>query len=214
MNALIFERLGPRSRIQRFLGPKPELPEHDLSALSAVDGSRHFGVIAFAGSPESPVGVARYVRSDEDFEVAETAIEVVDEWQRRGVGRLLLAALRARALEAGVRRFEWFALDSNRAGAPLVARPFFNVLTGAEDAQVIAAPGRSFGGIDVFSDSRFWGAEGNLRTNCWCGPYTSGDLLGGYRHLQLDETLNVSGATASRPCGTFSSRSLPCASVT
>jgi GNAT superfamily N-acetyltransferase len=113
--ALIFERLGPQSRIQRFLGPKPELPDHDLIALSAVDGSRHFGVIAFAGSPESPIGVARCVRSDEDFEVAETAIEVVDEWQRRGVGRLLLAALRARALEAGVRRFEWFALDSNRA---------------------------------------------------------------------------------------------------
>jgi len=54
-----------------------------------------------------------------DSEVAEVAIEVIDEWQRRGVGKLLSAELRLRALEAGVRRFEWRVLESNRAVAAL-----------------------------------------------------------------------------------------------
>jgi len=52
--------------------------------------------------------------------VAETAIEVVDDWQRRGIGRLLIAELRLHAVRAGIRHFEWFAFESNRAVAALV----------------------------------------------------------------------------------------------
>jgi GNAT superfamily N-acetyltransferase len=54
-----------------------------------------------------------------DHEVAETAIEVVEDWQRRGIGRLLIAELRVRALRTGIRRFEWFAFESNHAVAAL-----------------------------------------------------------------------------------------------
>lgn len=53
-------------------------------------------------------------------EVAETAIEVVDDWQRHGIGRLLIAELRVHAAAAGIRQFEWFAFESNRAVAALV----------------------------------------------------------------------------------------------
>jgi GNAT superfamily N-acetyltransferase len=119
---LILERLGAESRVQRFLAPRPMLSERDLSFVRGVDAVDHAGVIAFAGSPASPIGAAHYVRTD-DPEVAETAIEVVDGWQRRGVGRLLIAELRVRALRAGIRHFEWFAFESNRAVAAL-ARDF------------------------------------------------------------------------------------------
>jgi GNAT superfamily N-acetyltransferase len=51
--------------------------------------------------------------------VAEIAVEVIDDWQRRGVGRSLLAELRMSALRAGCRRLEWFAFESNRAVAAL-----------------------------------------------------------------------------------------------
>jgi GNAT superfamily N-acetyltransferase len=115
---MILERLGPRSRIQRFLAPRPVSSGRDLAITSSVDGWNHAGVIAFAGSPALPVGAAHYVRTD-DHEVAETAIEVVDDWQRRGIGRLLIAELRVRALRAGIRRFEWFAFESNHAVAAL-----------------------------------------------------------------------------------------------
>jgi GNAT superfamily N-acetyltransferase len=54
-----------------------------------------------------------------DFVVAEIAVEVVDDWQRRGVGRLMVAELRTRALRAGCRRWEWLAFESSRAAAAL-----------------------------------------------------------------------------------------------
>jgi GNAT superfamily N-acetyltransferase len=115
---LIFTRLGPQSRVQRFLAPRPVISERDLSGLVDVDGWQRAGVIAFAGSPAAPVGAAHYVRT-EDPELAETAIEVVENWQRRGIGRLLIAELRRHALTAGIRRFEWFAFGSNPAVATL-----------------------------------------------------------------------------------------------
>ena len=114
--ASILEQLGWQSRLQRFLAPRPILSERDLSTITRVDGFDRAGTIAFAGS--SPIGAAHYVRTAEP-EVAEIAVEVVDDWQRRGVGRSLLAQLRLSALRAACRRLEWFAFESNRAAAAL-----------------------------------------------------------------------------------------------
>ena len=90
---VILDGLGPESRLQRFLAPRPVLTARDLSMIASADGTDHVGVIALAVSPATPIGAAHYVRS-EDPETAETAIEVVDTWQRRGIGRLLIAELR------------------------------------------------------------------------------------------------------------------------
>jgi GNAT superfamily N-acetyltransferase len=114
----VHARLSPQSRTQRYLGPKPVLLPADVARLTAVDGSGHVALIALAHHPPIPVGIARYVRT-ESSETAEVAIEVIDAWQRRGVGRLLLAALRERALRAGIRRVTWTAFDGNRAAAAL-----------------------------------------------------------------------------------------------
>ena len=89
-----------------------------MSIITRVDGVEHIGVIALAVSPSSPIGAAHCVRTD-TASVGEAAIEVVDDWQRRGVGRLLIAELRMLALRAGIQHFEWYALESNRAVARL-----------------------------------------------------------------------------------------------
>jgi hypothetical protein len=74
------------------------------------------------------------------------------------------------------------------SGAPVIARPFFNVLTGAEDAYVITAPAELLGGIDIFSDSRFWGAEANLVAgSLYRGGRLRADLLAGFRYLGLKD---------------------------
>ena len=114
----ILSRLGPQSRLQRFLAPRPVISEHDLCGLVDIDGWHRGGTIAFGGSPASPVGAAHYVRTD-DRELAETAVEVVDHWQGRGIGRLLIGELREQALTVGIRRFEWYAFGSNLAVAVL-----------------------------------------------------------------------------------------------
>ena len=59
------------------------------------------------------------MRLDEAFDVAELAIEVVDGWQRRGVGMALMAALAERARAAGIRRFHVSMLRENRAARKL-----------------------------------------------------------------------------------------------
>ncbi len=83
---------------------------------------------------------------------------------------------------------------SNRTdGAPVIARPFYNVLTGQEDALIVTGPadalgGRYLGGVDLFGDSRTWGGEANLLFNVAAAPTLRWDLIAGFRYLgQKDE---------------------------
>jgi protein lysine acetyltransferase len=116
--AFSFRRLGAQSRFQRFLGAKPELSARELHYLTNVDHWHHDALIAFSPVPRTPIGVCRYIRGD-GFDVADIAVEVSDAWQRRGIGRALLHALRERALAAGIRRFTATALAENQAALKL-----------------------------------------------------------------------------------------------
>ncbi len=118
--AFTFARLGERSRYQRFLRVKEALTPPELDRLLAVDHWHHEALIAFSPPPRAPIGVARYVRADR-FDHAEVALEVVDAWQRRGVGSALLAALAERACAAGIRFLVGIALTDNH-GARGVGR--------------------------------------------------------------------------------------------
>jgi acetyltransferase len=116
--AFAFGRLSPQSRYQRFFTAKPELAPQELARLMNVDHWHHEALIAFSPPPRSPIGIARYVRLD-DFEAAEVAVEVVDSWQRQGVGRALIARLTERARAAGIRRFHMSMLRDNHAARAL-----------------------------------------------------------------------------------------------
>jgi RimJ/RimL family protein N-acetyltransferase len=118
--AFTFGHLGERSRYQRFFTTKPELSSRELAWMVNVDHWHHEGLIAFSPPPRAPVGIARYVRLEE-FDTAEVAIEVVDGWQRHGVGTALMAALSQRALAAGIVRFRASMLRENKAARALVA---------------------------------------------------------------------------------------------
>ena len=64
--------------------------------------------------------MARFVRLSED--VAEPAVSVVDEWQGRGVGSLLLDELANRAWEEGIRFFAAPVLAENETAISLMSR--------------------------------------------------------------------------------------------
>jgi hypothetical protein len=81
-----------------------------------------------------------------------------------------------------------FAASSN--GAPLLARPFFDLNAGTEFSQVTVGPGTA-GGITVSSPTRLWGADGNVRYNLASDATYRVDLLGGVRYLSLQEGLNI-----------------------
>jgi GNAT superfamily N-acetyltransferase len=61
------------------------------------------------------VGVARYIRDPERADRAEAAVAVVDEWQGKGLGRVLLSHLARQARRHGIRTFTATLLTENRA---------------------------------------------------------------------------------------------------
>jgi GNAT superfamily N-acetyltransferase len=109
-----FERLGEESRYRRFLSSKKELSAAELDYFVDVDHGDHEAIIAIDQLSGEAVGVARYVRSNDDAEVAELAVTVIDDWQGRGLGRVLLTRLTDRARREGVRRFSAVVLGQNR----------------------------------------------------------------------------------------------------
>jgi GNAT superfamily N-acetyltransferase len=108
-----FEHLSPESRYRRFLTPMHELDERTLRYLTDLDHRDHEAMFALDESGEG-VGVARYVRSAARPDTAEVAVAVVDSWQGRGLGTLLLQAISARARDEGVRTLTALMLASNR----------------------------------------------------------------------------------------------------
>jgi acetyltransferase len=94
----LFDRLGDESRLRRFGAAKPRLTQSDLAQLARVDATHHVLVAHVSGDPR-PAGIARLVR---DGSSAEVACAVADEWQGRGIGRVLLEELATLARAAGI----------------------------------------------------------------------------------------------------------------
>src|SRR5207302_10040209 len=77
------------------------------------------------------------------------------------------------------------------SGAPVLARPFYNVNLNAEDSELVAFPSRVTGAVRVSLDSQLWGAEANLVGVVCDDCCRTVSLFGGFRYAQLDEGLGV-----------------------
>lgn len=108
-----FEHLSPESRYRRFMGPHNQLSEHELHYLTDVDHVTHEAIVALDAETGAGIGVARYVADPAHPQRAEMAVTVIDDWQGRGVGTVLLDALIQRARENGVTRFTASVLATN-----------------------------------------------------------------------------------------------------
>ncbi len=116
-----FARLSPESRYRRFFTAMPRLPEATLERLLHTDGWNHVALgLETAAKPREGVAVARFIRLPDAPDTAEAAIAVVDHMQRRGLGKLLLAALAAAARERGITRFRFEVQRDNEAVAALL----------------------------------------------------------------------------------------------
>jgi RimJ/RimL family protein N-acetyltransferase len=116
----MFGRLSERSRMQRFLGPKPTLTDSDLARFTRVDHRSHEALAAIDVSDYSIIAIARYVRSRAGEETAEVACEVVDDWQGHGVGRALSALLIERARASSIHKLTASTFSDNRAATALL----------------------------------------------------------------------------------------------
>ncbi len=109
-----FERLSAEARYRRFLAATPELTEDMVRYLTDVDHHDHEAIVATDEQTGEGVGVARYVRNVTRPDTAEVAVTVIDEWQGRGLGTILLEVLGERARAEGVKRFTAMMLASNQ----------------------------------------------------------------------------------------------------
>lgn len=87
------EGLSPASRHFRFMGTFKSPSEALLTQLTDIDSSVDAALIALTcdGAAQSEVGVARFCRQPDGS--AEVAVTVSDDWQRKGLGTILMQQL-------------------------------------------------------------------------------------------------------------------------
>jgi GNAT superfamily N-acetyltransferase len=112
--------LSPASRRLRFMSPVENLSRSQLAYLTEIDHESHMAWGVTAGG--QPVAVGRLVRLATSPEVAEIAITVVDEWQRRGIGQILVRVLAEIGRSVGIQRFAFEALPENKGIVRLLGR--------------------------------------------------------------------------------------------
>lgn len=110
-------QLSPASRYHRFHAAVAELSPDELRDLTEVDHVNHLAWIALDPTlPEQPaVGVARCIRLPQEPHTAEVAVTVLDAYQGRGLGTLLLELLSESAAAQDIRTFRAYVLEDNEA---------------------------------------------------------------------------------------------------
>jgi GNAT superfamily N-acetyltransferase len=117
-----FERLSDESRYLRFMGYKKVLSVRDLEFFTELDHADHEAIGALDPFTGDGLAVARYTRFAHDRCSAEAAVVVIDAWQGRGLGTVLLERLVERAREHGIERFRATLFTDNKAMLALFQR--------------------------------------------------------------------------------------------
>jgi RimJ/RimL family protein N-acetyltransferase len=108
--------MSERTVYFRFFSPIKRMSDALAHRLAVVDYNDRFALVGTTHKPagkERIVGVARYDRVPK-ADVAEVAVAVIDEFQRRGLGGALLAILARVAREHGIKIFTLIVLPENR----------------------------------------------------------------------------------------------------
>jgi GNAT superfamily N-acetyltransferase len=110
------KNLSEQSRYFRFLAPLQKLTGDQLRHLTELDHFDHEAWAAFdsEGDEQRVLGVARYIRLEQEPEVAEAAVAVIDSHQNRGLGTLLTGMLIISAIKNGIRCIRGFVHSDNR----------------------------------------------------------------------------------------------------
>ena len=108
--------MSERTVYFRFFSPIKRMSDALAHRLAVVDYNDRFAIVASTHRPsakERIVGVARYDRA-RGTDVAEVAVAVIDEFQRRGLGSVLLTELARVGRTHGIKTFQLIVLPENR----------------------------------------------------------------------------------------------------
>lgn len=151
-----FDSLSFESRLFRFFTPIASLDEEMLRYFLEVDQKQRFAWCALDHSlPHQPlVGTVRFVRSAENPEIAEFGLEVIDDYQNRGIGKILFLLLYNLARMEGIQILKTQVYPTNRRFLNFLSR--LGITAQLQDGMVTVA-------FPVFQDdllfSQFWPNE-------------------------------------------------------
>jgi RimJ/RimL family protein N-acetyltransferase len=126
--AVAFGRMSDRSRLRRFLGPKPKLSSAELAYLTEIDHVTHEALAAIDPDDGTIVGVARYAEERDTPGTADLAMFVVDAWQGQGIGTALGQRLVRLADANGIARLTATTFADNRAARAVLRKLGFTTV--------------------------------------------------------------------------------------
>ncbi|SFG99683.1 Acetyltransferase (GNAT) domain-containing protein [Palleronia marisminoris] len=103
-----FARLSPQSRVFRFLRAIERLEARDIETFTHPDHTNHEAIGALVEDSETlvPAGIGHFFRAPTALDRAELALTVIDPYQQKGLGSLILGRLLQRAATVGIRRLD------------------------------------------------------------------------------------------------------------
>jgi len=131
----LYDRLSRFTAYQRFFAAMNRLPPDWAHFLANVDYRRRLALVVENPSDGKLVAVARYECTDRP-DTAEIAFVVLDEWQSRGLGGMLISDLLSAAEARGIRQFVAYVLADNTRMISLIER-FTDVLEHTVESGVI-----------------------------------------------------------------------------
>jgi acetyltransferase len=129
--------LSPESRRFRFMDTLRELTPAMLVRFTQIDYDREMAFVATVQreGKEVEVGVCRYI-TNPDAVTCEYAVVVADDWQRRGLGRRMMAVLIEVARRRGLEAMIGHVMSGNRGMLQLSQDMGFVVSNSSDDPQV------------------------------------------------------------------------------
>lgn len=116
--------LSMKSRYFRFFSPIIKLTDAQLHNFTEIDQHNHVAWIALAhNEPEQHgVGIARFIRIQNQPAIAEFGLVVIDSYQHRGLGTALLAVLDRIASIKSIEILRGFVLADNSVMSSWLSR--------------------------------------------------------------------------------------------
>lgn len=107
--------LSSESRYFRFFSPISKLSDTQLCHFTEIDQQNHVAWIALAHNEAEGrgLGSARFIRIQDQPEIAEFGLVVIDSYQQRGLGSILLAVLHRMASINGIKILRAWVLPDN-----------------------------------------------------------------------------------------------------
>ena len=122
--------LSDKSVKTRYMASTMAFPHRDIQRVTNIDYHQDVAIVAVVPgvSGEEIVAIAQYFL-DPKTQAAEVAFLVQDEWQRKGIGTLLLDYITQIAKQRGVQRFCAKVLPTNDAMLAIFHNSGYNINT-------------------------------------------------------------------------------------